>query len=137
MQIHKHQFTIFATLLCTLALIVSQVQAAQVQLAWDAPTHNTDGSPQTDLAGYTVYYWQPDWELPRRVDILGTQTSHTVTDLEAGQTYRFAVTAFNTSGKESVFSNEVSITIPVTPPAPPGQLKDKFWQNAALVAEYG
>jgi hypothetical protein len=38
-------------------------------------------------------------------------TSYTVTDLEIGTTYFFAVTAYNSSGAESSFSNEVIKTI--------------------------
>jgi hypothetical protein len=37
---------------------------------------------------------------------------HTLQDLDAGQTYNFAVTAYDTSGNESVFSNTVSVTTP-------------------------
>jgi hypothetical protein len=38
-------------------------------------------------------------------------TTYTVTGLETGTTYFFVVTAYNSSGTESSFSNEVSKTI--------------------------
>jgi PKD repeat protein len=45
------------------------------------------------------------------------QTTSTLTDLEAGQTYHFAVTAHDgNGGRESVYSNQVSKTFPATTP---------------------
>src|SRR5262249_9475794 len=41
----------------------------------------------------------------------GLQPSATVPGLTVGQTYYFAVTAVDSTGKESPFSNEVSITV--------------------------
>jgi hypothetical protein len=64
-----------------------------------------------DLAGYTVYYWQPAWDLPASVNV-GLQTSYTPANLEAGQTYHFAVTASDTTGNESPWSQTVSVTLP-------------------------
>ena len=39
-------------------------------------------------------------------------TDYTVTGLASGTTYFFTVTAYNTDGAESSFSNEVRKTIP-------------------------
>jgi fibronectin type 3 domain-containing protein len=44
------------------------------------------------------------------VDV-GNVTAYAVTNLGVGTTYYFAVTAYNTSGVESSFSNEVSKSI--------------------------
>ena len=43
-------------LMSGLPLMVSLVQAAQVQVSWTAPTTNANGSPLTDLGGYRVHY---------------------------------------------------------------------------------
>ena len=43
---------------------------------------------------------------------VGLATTYTVTNLLAGRTYYFAVTACNTSGQESGKSNEVMYTVP-------------------------
>ena len=52
---------------------------------------------------------------------VGMTTTYTVTNLSAGQTYYFAATAYDTTGIESAFSNEVSVTLPTNPPTnPPG-----------------
>lgn len=86
--------------------------AADIRLAWDANT-------EPDLAGYYVYYGQHSRAYSNSTK-LGTQTTYTVTGLPPG-TYYFAVTAFNTAGQESAYSNEVSTTIPAgadtTPPS--------------------
>src|SRR3989441_1262254 len=95
------------TVLCSLAPALSS--AAQVALAWDA---NTD----SDLAGYKLYYGSSSGSYQLSVDV-GNQTSYTLSGLLEGQIYYFAATAYNLSGSESGFSNEVSKAIPdVTPP---------------------
>src|SRR2546422_1973187 len=95
------------TVLCSLAPALSS--AALVALAWDA---NTD----PDLAGYKLYYGLSSGSYQLSVDV-GNQTSYTLSGLLEGQIYYFAATAYNLSGSESGFSNEVSKAIPdVTPP---------------------
>ncbi|MBZ5499715.1 MAG: fibronectin type III domain-containing protein [Acidobacteriia bacterium] len=76
--------------------------AADVTLAWDP-------NSETDLAGYKVYYGTSPRTYGAPIS-LGKQTTFTVTGLSLG-TYYFAVTAYNTAGLESGFSNEVSTTI--------------------------
>lgn len=77
--------------------------ADTVTLAWDA---NTDAG----LAGYKVYYGTASRNYSTVIDVANV-TTYAVTGLTAG-TYFFAVTAYNTAGAESSFSNEVSTTIP-------------------------
>jgi hypothetical protein len=109
----KHQrFALTVALFLALIFLVSHAQASQVHLSWSSPTSNADGTPLTDLAGYHVYYWQLSWDMPTSVDV-GNQTILTLLDLDAGQTYHFAITASDTSGNESVFSNTVSVTMPL------------------------
>jgi len=76
--------------------------AADVTLAWDANT-------ESNLAGYKVYYGTASRVYGTPITI-GTQTTYTVTGLTPG-TYYFAVTAYNTSGLESGYSNEVFQTV--------------------------
>ena len=40
----------------------------------------------------------PQWDIPASVDV-GNQTTCTLIGLEAGQTYAFAVTAYDTHGE--------------------------------------
>jgi hypothetical protein len=80
-----------------------------VSLAWDAPTTNTDGTPLTDLAGYKLHYGaSPD--VYSTTVTLGNSTSYVLNNLAPG-TYYFVVTAVNSAGIESTFSNEAWKTI--------------------------
>jgi azurin len=80
------------------------------RLSWQAPTQNVDGSALTNLAGYRVYWGSSPRNYSQSALVNGgTTTQHQVT-LTAG-TWYFAVTARNTDGGESGFSNEVSKTV--------------------------
>jgi len=83
-------------------------------LSWDPPTTNVDGTPLTDLAGYKIYYGTQSRSYDHVITIEDPDvTTYEVTDLTPGETYYFAVTAFDVSGNESDYSNEVSKTIPM------------------------
>ena len=73
----------------------------EVVLAWDP-------NPEPDIAGYIIYYGVKSRKYDKKVDV-GNVTSGSV-NLEEKATYYFAATAYNTSGLESDFSNEVSFT---------------------------
>lgn len=78
-----------------------------VTLSWDAPTTNTDGTPLTNLAGYTIYYGTNPGHLDQSVQIsnVGVQT-YVLDDLPSG-TWYFAIMAVTASGGESSLSNLV------------------------------
>ena len=97
--------------ICLLALAFT-AHAADVTLQWDANT-------ETDLAGYRVYQATgsaPD-TFTRVQDIAAPATTATVKGLD-NTAHSFAVTAYNTAGLESAYSNIV--TIPAAPLAPAG-----------------
>ncbi len=75
-------------------------------LTWNAPTTNEDGTPLTDLAGYKIYYGMSHGKYTKVIDV-GNITRHKVKGLEPGA-YYFVVTAYDTEGNESTYSNEVS-----------------------------
>jgi len=80
----------------------------RITLAWD----DLDNANQ-NVGGYYLYYWQADWEKPKRVNV-GLQTTYTLQNLEVGHLYFFAVTVHDDKGeRESDFSNVVSHQIPV------------------------
>ncbi|MCX7590677.1 MAG: immunoglobulin domain-containing protein [Kiritimatiellae bacterium] len=113
-----------------LSLLTTTVHAASVTLAWDPPTENTDGTPLTDLVAYNVYYGQATRSYPWKVPVESIPEA-TITDLADGTTYYFAVTAVNSAGIESDFSEELVWTAsdPGTAPSIVAQP-----QNATVVA---
>lgn len=82
--------------------------AYYVNLSWNAPTTNADGTPLTDLAGYKIYYGTSSGNYSQKINV-GNVTTYKVTNLTSDNTYYFAVTAYDKSGNASKFSNEVSI----------------------------
>jgi hypothetical protein len=80
--------------------------AGGVTLAWDPVTAAT-------LAGYKVHYGTSPRSYVASIPI-GTATTYTFPDgfLLAGKTYYFAVSAYDSAGNESGYSNEVSKTFP-------------------------
>ena len=87
----------------------SPAGAATATLAWDAVQ-------ATALSGYRIYYGtSPGLYFQSRgngLTISSNVTTHIVTGLSSGTTYYFAATAFDTSGNESAYSEEVSKAIP-------------------------
>jgi hypothetical protein len=72
-------------------------------------------NPEPDIAGYKVYVGTNAGRYSTVLDA-GKGTNQMITNLAAGWTYYFAVTAYNTSGLESDLSSEVSYTAPVPSP---------------------
>ena len=79
------------------------VNAGDVIVRWDPNT-------EPDLMGYKVYWGTS----PRNYTNVGNaynDTSYTVSNLQEGVQYYFAVTAYDTANNESDFSIEVSYTV--------------------------
>lgn len=72
--------------------------AEDTVLSWDP-------SPDSDVSGYQVYHGMASNQYIESVDV-GNTTTYTLSALTAGVHY-FAVTAYNSSGNNSGFSNEV------------------------------
>jgi len=81
-------------------------------LSWLPPTENTDGSALT-LAGYKIYYGTSEGNYTEviSIDNVGIAT-YVIDNLPAGNTYYFVVTAVDTDGIESGYSEVGSKTIP-------------------------
>lgn len=104
-------------LLCFIILFsVTDLFGGTVQLSWYPPATNTDGSPINDLAGYRVYYGTTSGDYSNYVDV-GNVTTYQIGNLTDGQNYYFAATAYDTSGNESIYSNEINkfIALPGNP----------------------
>ena len=86
-------------------------QGGTVTLSWNVPTTNTNGTPLTDLAGYTIDYGTTSSALNQSVAVSNpAATAYTVQNLTSG-TWYFAITAVTNSGTESALSNVVSTTV--------------------------
>jgi chitodextrinase len=70
-----------------------------------APSSDAQGSSLSDLAGYKIYVGQVSKTYTRAIDV-GNSTSTVIGNLSEGQ-WCFSVTAYDTSGNESGFSNEL------------------------------
>jgi PKD repeat protein len=90
------------------ALLATDSHAASVNLAWNPPA-------ASGVAGYTVYSGEVTRNYSNRSEV-GNVTTITVNGLDEGTTYYFAVTAYDAAKLESVYSNEVSFTVPYGPP---------------------
>jgi hypothetical protein len=95
----------------------ANVFAATTSLSWDAPTAYTDGTPITGLGGYKIYMGTTSGSYSQTLDV-GNVTSYTVSSLDDANTLYFAVTAYDTTGDVSGFSNQISYTTPAPPPSP-------------------
>lgn len=107
-------------LLALLPLLSPAVSATmRIQVAGDTVTLAWDPNTEEDPAGYRVYRGPAPgtytWD-PKPTVGVSPAPSYTFTGVAPG-TWYFAVTAFNTSGLESGYSNEVSTTIEPLPPA--------------------
>lgn len=80
-------------------------------LTWDA-------AGEQDIKGYRIYYGTEkrkgdcpkDGGYAKKVDV-GNKTSYQLDNLKDSSTYYFSVTSYNTGGKESCFSEEMSKTV--------------------------
>jgi parallel beta-helix repeat protein len=99
-------------------LALTVLDALSVKLTWNA-------NPESDVAGYKVYY-DTDALAPYEgkgakegdspIDVKKV-TSYTLSGLKTDMTYYFVVTAYDTNGKESGFSNEVRSNSPPQKPS--------------------
>jgi hypothetical protein len=94
-------------LACLVAL--TALNGASVKLAWEA-------NLEPDLVGYKLYYGTASHNYTSTnlvgTNFVGNEVTTTVSNLIAGTTYFFVVTAYNTAGLESDPSSEVTTNFP-------------------------
>ncbi len=107
------RYFLAALILITLAFVLffsepaKGAEAAGVTLTWDS-------NYEADLAGYKVYYGTSSGEYgtPKIMPLASlqdvTNPGCAVTDLDGAKTWYFVVTAYDTEGLESDYSNEVN-----------------------------
>jgi hypothetical protein len=88
-----------------LAILLSSSAAhpAEVTLAWNATS-------EPNVGGYKLYCGQASRQYDFYIDV-GNTLAGTLTDLQDEGTYYVAVTAYDASGDESDFSNEVAVNL--------------------------
>jgi hypothetical protein len=96
---------IFVAILAALLLLVGDA-------ASDAATLSAEWNPNSepDLAGYVLSYGSSSGHYTTTIDV-GNRTTYSLS-LDAGQTYYFAVQAYNADGVISPYSSEVAYAIP-------------------------
>lgn len=89
--------------LCGQNVIAGDADPSSVQLAWNP-------SPDTSVVGYRVHYGVATEQYTNSI-VVGNVTSTTISGLVNGTTYFFAITAYDASGMQSPFSNEISYAV--------------------------
>jgi len=128
-------FTRLIFTILSLTLFSGPLYAGTATLSWDPPTTNVDGSPLTGLSGYKVYYGTASGNYTQTINV-GNVTTYIAANLTDGLTYYFAVTASDTLGNESGYSNEVSKTtgtVDTTPPVISGVYTSAISSNSATI----
>ena len=105
----NHQFwawIVAIPFLIVVAGVSVNASAGQATLTWNPNT-------ESDLAGYKLHYGTASGNYSVHLDVHNV-TTYTVTGLTDGQSYYFAATAYDASGHESGYSNQVSYAVPTT-----------------------
>jgi len=92
-------------------ITVSQTALGSITVNLTAPTENMDGSALTDHAGYTIYYGSSPGYYDEEIRIDNPSVTVYVVEELPSDTYYFAATAYNSSGNESPFSEEIVRTV--------------------------
>src|SRR5688572_11546717 len=109
---HKHHLCGWLVAALCFASSCAHAQRS-VTLAWDRNT-------ETNIVGYKLYSGTVTRVYTDVINV-GNVTTASMSNLAAGVTYRFAVTAYNALGTESDYSSEIAFTTTniVTPNIPP------------------
>lgn len=109
---------LLGVLLSMCVLFVGGVHAADVNLCWDVPADNTDGSvflPE-EIGWYRLYSSRVSGAYDGSINV-GNVTNYTLTGLDAGYWY-FVATCVNVISNESDKSDELMWRTPSLPVAP-------------------
>jgi len=106
-------------------LFASVAHAAVVELSWDYPTTNTDGSALTDLASFDVIYSSDDWatvtteNIPTTINAPTPSTPRITAQITCTDDIeiKWKVLAVDSSGNRSDDSNIITYTATTIPSA--------------------
>jgi hypothetical protein len=101
-------FTSAALPAFSITVAAAQPPPGNVTLNWTTPTLNTNGTPLTDLSGYTISYGTSSTKLTQTITITSPNaTTYTIGGLAAG-TWYFEIAANASDGAQSAPSNIAS-----------------------------
>jgi hypothetical protein len=92
----------------TFSITVVATATGAATLTWNPPTHNTDGTALTNLAGYRVYWGTSQNSLTNSVMVSSPGLASYVVEQLTPATWYFALTAISSTGVESAMSNVAS-----------------------------
>ncbi len=92
------------------APVTASMPPDRITIAWTSPVRSEDGSTCTDLKGFKVYQGTRSGVYDLTIDA-GNVTQYIVPIKSMGS-YYFRVTAYDASGNESQFSNELLYRTP-------------------------
>jgi hypothetical protein len=110
---------------CWLFQFAGSLSAASVTLAWDP-------SQGSAIAGYRLYQGGSSKAYTNVIEV-GNSTSVTVSNLQIGATYYFAVSAYDSIGLESDLSSEISYS----PRSPAARLNLSMSPGGAVLTGTG
>jgi hypothetical protein len=84
-------------------LAMSLAMAGNIKVVWQP-------NAEPDLAGYFVYYGTQSGVYSQRLQV-GRPNNYTIRDVAPGKIYFIAVTAVDTAGNESAYSQQVSVRV--------------------------
>jgi hypothetical protein len=100
----------------TTALAAFNVQvvataSGSATLSWTPPVQNSDGAPLNDLAAYRIYFGTAAGTYPNSTAVGNPGLASFVVDQLTPATWYFVVTAVNSNGVESSYSNVATKTV--------------------------
>ena len=102
----KHLLRLLVGLVTAAFYAATVHKAESMTLAWDA-------SPSSNVTGYVLYSRESGAALSSGSNV-GSNTTASISNLVAGVTYVFAVSAYDDAGDESDLSNEISYSPPAS-----------------------
>ncbi len=128
-NLRRSFFTVFLilALVASGGLMTVAKAAESVALSWDS-------NPEPDIAGYRVRFGQTRGTLAEIADTGSPVTELTLSGLTPGETYYFAVLAYNQMGVEGPLSAEISYLVPLPvedPPVPATEVPELAVESSA------
>ncbi|MDH5570524.1 MAG: putative Ig domain-containing protein, partial [Gammaproteobacteria bacterium] len=93
-------------------VVAAVITTGSITLSWSAPLENTDNSTLTDLSGFKIYYGTSSGNYTNIIDLSNPSLSSYIIDTLPSATYYIVISAYNSSGVQSSYSNEAIKVIP-------------------------